>query len=82
MGIEGWLIDGRSIQVKQSENIGRNVIDDFETAIRRVKKDRGVVVAFSFGKGAYEEVARAKLEDGLDIELETIEGILKGEKIS
>jgi hypothetical protein len=80
MGIDGWLIDGRSIQVKQSENIGRNVIDNFETAIRRVKKDRGVIVAFSFGKGAYEEVARAKLEEGLDIELRTVEEILKEDK--
>ena len=47
--------------------------------IRRVKKDRSVVIAFSFGKGAYEEVARAKLEDGLDIELERVEEILKEE---
>ena len=79
MGIGGWLMDGRPIQVKQSENIGRNVIDNFETAIRRVKKDKGVVVAFSFGRGAYEEVARAKLEDGLDIELKTVGEILKEE---
>ena len=79
MGIDGWLMDGRPIQVKQSENIGRNVIDNFKTAIRRVKRDRGVVVTFSFGRGAYEEVARAKLEDGLDIELGTVGGILKEE---
>ena len=79
MGIDGWLIDGRPIQVIQSENIGRNVIDDFETAMcdRGVNKDRGVVVAFSFDKGAYAEVARAKLEDGLDIELKTVGEILR-----
>jgi DNA modification methylase len=75
MGIDGWLIDGRPIQVKQSENIGRNVIDNFETAIRRVKKDRGIIVAFSFGRGAYEEVARAKLEERLDIELKTVDDL-------
>ena len=45
-----------------------------------MKKDRGVVVAFSFGKGAHEEVARAKLEGGLDIELERVEEILKDEE--
>ena len=44
-----------------------------------MKKDRSVVVAFSFGKGAYEEVARANLEDGLDIELKMVEEILKEE---
>ncbi len=78
-GIDGWLIDGRPLQVKQSENIGRNVIDNFETAIRRVNKDRGIIVAFSFGKGAYEEVARAKLHEGLEIGLKTAEEILREE---
>jgi len=43
--------------VKQSEDVGRNVIDNFETAIKRANKKRGIIVAFSFGKGAYEEVA-------------------------
>ena len=38
-----------------------------------------MIVASSFGKGAYEEVARAKLEDGLDIELKTVGGILEEE---
>jgi hypothetical protein len=55
------------------------VIDNFETAIRRVKRDRSVVVASSFGRGAYKEVARAKMEDGMDIELRTVEEILKEE---
>jgi DNA modification methylase len=79
MGIDGWLIDGRPLQVKQSENVGRNVIDNFETALRRAKRERGIIVAFSFGKGAYEEVARSKLHNGLDIELKTVEEILKEE---
>ncbi|MEM0344076.1 MAG: DNA methyltransferase [Thermoplasmata archaeon] len=77
MGIDGYLFDGTPIQVKQSESVGRNVVDNFETAIRRMKKTRGVIVAFSFGKGAYEEVARAKLHDGLEIELKTVEDIIR-----
>lgn len=76
-GVDGWLTDGRPIQIKQSEDIGRNVIDNFETAIRRKGKKAGMIVAFSFGKGAYEEVARAKLEEGLKIELKTVEELLK-----
>ena len=76
-GVDGWLMDGRPVQVKQSKNVGRNVVDNFETAIRRVKKDKGVIVAFSFGKGAHEEVARAKNEEGLDIELKTVEDIMR-----
>lgn len=75
-GIDGWITGGTPIQVKQLDNIGRNVIDSFEIAIRRVKKDRGIIVAFSFGRGTSDEDARAKLEDGLDIELRTVEAIL------
>jgi hypothetical protein len=64
MGIDGYTFMTRDpIQVKQSENVGRNVVDNFETAIRRVKKNKGVIVAFSFTRGAYEEVARANKKD-------------------
>lgn len=77
MGIDGWMIDGTPIQVKQSSNVGRNTVDNFETAIRRAGKDKGIIVAFSFGKGAYEEAARAKLHDGLEIELKTVEEIMR-----
>lgn len=76
MGIDGWLIDGRPLQVKQSERIGRNVIDNFETAIKRRNKKHGMIVAFSFGKGAIEEVARAKNKEGLYIELKTVKEII------
>lgn len=76
MGIDGWTLDNRPIQVKQSEAVGRNVIDNFETALTRANKKSGIIVAISFGKGAYEEVARAKLEQGLEIELKTVNEIL------
>ena len=80
MGIDGFTFWRRyPIQVKQSENIGRNVIDNFETAIQRIKKDTGYIVAFSFGKGAYEEVARVK-QNGLSIELLTIDKVLEYEE--
>jgi restriction endonuclease Mrr len=76
MGIDGWTLDNRPIQVKQSESIGRPVIDSFEAALTRAKKKNGIIVALSFGKGAYEEVARAKLDQGLEIELKTIQDLL------
>ena len=47
-----------------------------ETAVKRVKKEKGYIVAFSFGKGAYEEVARVKTADGLDIRLVTVADLL------
>lgn len=77
MGIDGYsFLEHLPIQVKQSERVGRNVVDNFETAIRRSGKDRGFIVAFSFGKGAHEEVARAKRE-GLTVTLVTVERLLE-----
>jgi DNA modification methylase len=76
-GIDGWVELDVPTQVKQSEDVGRNVVDNFETAIRRMGKKKGIIVALSFGKGAYEEVARVKNEEGLEIKLKTVEEILK-----
>ncbi|GAH09644.1 unnamed protein product, partial [marine sediment metagenome] len=52
MGINGFTFIYRNpIQVKQSEHIGRNVVDNFETYLRRAGKDKGYIIAFSFSKG-------------------------------
>lgn len=76
MGIDGfWFFTRDPIQVKQSERVGRNVIDNFETAMRRAKADTGYVIAFSFTRGAVEEVARAR-GDGLDIRLLSVKELL------
>lgn len=81
MGIDGLsFLEHCPIQVKQSESIGRNVIDNFETALRRYYKNasrnmKGYIVGFSFGKGAHEEVARIKKE-GIEIILVTVQDIL------
>jgi len=57
--------------------VGRPDIDKFETAMRRVGKTKGYVVAFSFAKGTYDEVARVKRENGLEIELLTVEELVE-----
>lgn len=79
MGIDGYTFEGFPIQVKQSDDVGRNVVDNFETAMRRTKANRGVIVAFTFGKGSYEEVARANLHEGLDIQLLTVSDLIDAE---
>lgn len=48
--------------------------DDFDKALRRhypsdKKNMKGIIVAFSFTKGAYIEVDRAKREDNIEIQL-------------
>lgn len=81
MGIDGWipLEANAPVQVKQSESVGRNVVDNFETAMRRINKTKGYIVAYSFTKGAYEEVARVANESSLVIELKTLDSLLKEE---
>jgi hypothetical protein len=81
-GLDGYydktiFTDKAGIQVKQSESVGRNVVDNFETALKRAKYEKGYVVAFSFSKGAHEEAARIKKE-GLDVRLVEADDLLHG----
>ena len=78
-GLDGYydktiFTERAGIQVKQSENIGRNVVDNFETALTRGKFKKGFIVAFNFTKGANEEAARVKGD--LDIKLIKVEDLL------
>ena len=86
-GLDGKMSDNTPIQVKRSDNIGRNVIDNFFAAVQRSdkrlfdkniadKKPVGYIIAFSFGKGAVQEVARLKLEENIVIRLVTVEEIV------
>jgi len=70
MGIDGFsFMNHDPIQVKQSDHIGRNVVDNCETALERAGKATGYIIGFSFTKGAIEEVARAKAKGKADIHL-------------
>jgi len=76
MGIDGWTFFLHDpVQIKQSQSVGRNVIDNFETAVKRAGKSSGVVVAFSFTRGAHEEVARSH-KDGFNLHLVTVNDLL------
>lgn len=81
MGLDGYIDkdlyhEAAGIQVKQSESIGRNVVDNFKAALDRAKYKKGYIVAFSFGSGAHEETARLKNEGSVNIELVTVEDLL------
>ncbi|KPJ65551.1 hypothetical protein AMJ44_09930 [candidate division WOR-1 bacterium DG_54_3] len=83
MGIDGYTFMERNpIQVKQSEHVGRVEVDKFETALRRAKRDKGIIVGFSFTRDAHEEVARVKRANHLDIELMTVQEVRKQLKSS
>ena len=83
-GIDG-LKENIPIQVKQSEKLGRNVIDNFLSAIRRydsslVKDSKGniigYIIGFSFGSGLIKEIARLYNEDTINIKLLKVEDIV------
>lgn len=87
LGIDGKTRDNTPIQVKRSDNIGRNVIDNFQSALMRFDKalyDKnktdlkpvGYIIAFTFGKGAIQEVARLKNEENIIIKLVSVEEII------
>ena len=85
MGIDGYLAktlyhEKAGIQVKQSDNVGRNVIDNFETALKREKYKEGYIISFSFTKGAYEEIARLKNASELEVKLLTVRELLDKRK--
>ena len=86
-GIDGKMPDNTPIQVKQSDDVGRNVVDNFLSAIQRYdkklfnnnikNKERvGILIAFSFGSGAVEEVSRLKNQENVIIDLVTVEKII------
>lgn len=87
LGLDGKTKEGIPIQVKRSDNIGRNVVDNFKSASERFnktlfnqnkadKKPIGIIIAFSFGKGAVQEIGRLKNEEDVIIQLVTVESII------
>jgi DNA modification methylase len=87
LGLDGKMGDNTPIQVKRSDNIGRNVIDNFLSAVQRYDKSLftknqktknpiGYIIAFSFGKGAIEEVARLKNEENIIVKLVKVDEII------
>jgi DNA modification methylase len=87
LGLDGKTKDNTPIQVKRSDNVGRNVVDNFLSAVQRYDKALyeknktanqpvGFIIAFSFGKGAVQEIARLKNDEDVIIKLITVEEIV------
>ncbi len=86
-GFDGKTRDGVPIQVKQSEAIGKNVVKNFysscvinEKQITERQKSKeepiGYIIAFSFGTGAVQEVAKLKNQENVIIKLVKVEEIV------
>ena len=86
-GVDGKTNDGTPIQVKQSKNIGVNVVKNFFVSAKQFnkllfeknaseKRPVGYILAFSFGKGAIEEAARLRNTENIIIKLVFVNDIV------
>jgi hypothetical protein len=82
MGIDGYTAEGDPIQIKQSDDVDRSVIDSFASAMGRRKARNGIIVAFSFGRGVYEGIARAKIHYRLEIKMVTVKELIEKREIA
>lgn len=80
-GIDGYTLDGQPVSIKQADNVGRNVIENFAAAMGRHKSKSGTIVAFSFDNDAVRGRVRAKLNYGIDMQMVTVRELIEGRTI-
>ena len=82
MGIDGYALDGQPVSIKQADNVGRSVIENFAAAMGRHKSKSGTIVAFSFDNEAVRGRVRAKMAYGIDIQTVTVRELTEGRTIA
>jgi hypothetical protein len=80
IGIDGYTTEGQPISIKQSDGVGRDVIDKFASAIGQSRAKNGILVAYSFGSDAYTAKVKAKLNYGLEIQMVTVKDLIESKK--
>ncbi|MBI3930455.1 MAG: restriction endonuclease [Chloroflexi bacterium] len=65
------------IQVKGTDQVGRPAIENFEVAMKRDKREKGIFIGFDFSRDALQEIRRAEREEGLLIEPKTVSQIVE-----
>ncbi len=76
MGIDGYTRSGQALLIKQSDDVGSTVIDNFSAALARNRAHSGVIVAFGFGADAIRGKVRAKTAYRIDIETMTVQDLI------
>lgn len=77
MGIDGWVeFMMRPVQVKRwGHKVSRQEVDKFAHAIRRDRKNKGMIIAFDFSRDCWNEIERIKHDDKVDIQLKSVKEI-------
>ena len=81
IGIDGYTVEGTPLLIKQSENVGANVIDSFASVIGRQNARNGIVVAFSFSDDIYRGIVRAKRNYRIEIKKVTVKELISRKQI-
>jgi hypothetical protein len=80
IGIDGYTMEGQPISIKQSDGIGRDVIEKFASAMAQSRAKNGIIVAYSFGNDAHTGTVKAKLNYGLEIQMVTVKDLIESRK--
>jgi len=65
------------IQVKRTDQVGRPDIENFEVAMKRDRREKGIFIGFDFSRDALKEIRRTEREEGLIIEPKTVNQIVE-----
>lgn len=76
LGIDAFTPEGYPIQIRHEDDVGKRMIDSFAAALARSKARNGTIIAFSFGKDAYEGVMKARINYRLEIKTLTVKELL------
>jgi hypothetical protein len=76
-GIDAYTAEGYPIQIKQSDNIGRNVIEKFASVMGRIKAKNGIIIAFSFADDAIRGIVRARINYRVEIKKVTVKELIE-----
>lgn len=80
LGIDAHTPEGYPIQIRHEDDVGKRMIDSFAAALARNKARNGTIVAFSFGKDAFEGVMKARINYRLEIRTMTVKELLTGNR--
>ena len=81
IGIDAYTAEGHPIQIRQSDNIGRNTIENFASLMGRIKAKNGVIIAFSFADDAIRGIVRARMNYRVEIKKVTVKELIERRNI-
>lgn len=77
-GIDAYTAEGYPVQIRQEDDVGKRFIDSFAASMARNKARTGTIVAFGFGKDAFEGILKARMNYRLEIKPVTVKELLTG----